>query len=121
MLESVKVGGINYQVELVDLTTQRDEEIGWQLGYCHFHKDLIEINSKISEQRQRQTLVHEMMHAIYEEAGVEQDEGNVDALAKVVYQVVKDNDVGWLNKPKYQTIETKDGAIQVPITEAWDK
>ena len=107
MLESVKVGGINYKVELVDLTTQRDDEIGWQLGYCHFHKDLIEINSMISEQRQRQTLVHEMMHAIYEEAGVEQDEGNVDALAKVLYQVLKDNDFSWLRNLESQNIVNK--------------
>lgn len=98
MLEEVKVGGINYQVELVDLTTQRDEELGMQLGYCHYHKDLIEVNSKISKQRQEQTLVHEMMHAIYEEAGVQQDEDNVDVLAKVLYQVLKDNDFSWLNK-----------------------
>ena len=104
MLESVKVGGINYKVELVDLTTQRDDEIGWQLGYCHFHKDLIEINSMISEQRQRQTLVHETMHAIYEEAGVEQDEGDVDALAKVLYQVLKDNDFSWLRNLESQNI-----------------
>ena len=107
MLDKIKVGGINYQVELVDLTTQRDEEIGWQLGYCHFHKDLIEINSMISEQRQRQTLVHEMMHAIYEEAGVEQDEGNVDALAKVLYQVLKDNDFSWLRNLESQNIINK--------------
>src|SRR5574344_1814076 len=117
MLESIKVGGINYTVELVDLTTQRDEEIGWQLGYCHFHKDLIEINSKISEQRQKQTLVHEMMHAIYEEAGVEQDEGNVDALAKVLYQVLKDNDFGWMQEKGFKEIKTKNGTVKIPIVD----
>lgn len=107
MLNQIKVGGITYDVHHVDLTTHRDEELGMQLGYCHFHNDLIETNSKISEQRKNQTLIHEMMHAMYEEAGLEQNEEEVDALAKVLFQVLQDNDFSWLKRHKQIYLDGK--------------
>lgn len=97
MLAKVRIGGITYDVELNDLTTPRDDEIGMQLGYCHFHKGLIEINSESTPQRQAQTLIHEITHAVFDEAGLEQDEDAVNRLSLVLYQVLKDNDFSWIN------------------------
>ncbi|MFN0604407.1 ImmA/IrrE family metallo-endopeptidase [Facklamia hominis] len=96
MLEKVKVGGIDYQVVLKDLDTRSDDQTGQQLGWCVVGDNLIEINSKAHETRQDQTLIHELTHAMFFEAGIEDDEDLVNRLGLILYQLLKDNDFSWL-------------------------
>lgn len=95
MLDKIKVAGIDYDVVLKDLSTRNDDEI--QLGFCIYSENKIEINDQVHVERQKQTLIHEMMHAIFQEAGIEDDEDIVNRLGLVLYQVLKDNDFSWLN------------------------
>lgn len=95
MVEQMKIGGMVYDIEFKEL--EADE--GVQLGWCKRTQALLEINNhNINEQLQRQTLIHEMTHAIFYEAGLdlENEEDIVNRVALVLYQVLKDNDFSWL-------------------------
>ena len=95
MVEQMKIGGMVYDIEFKEL--EADE--GVQLGWCKRAQALLEINNhNINEQLQQQTLIHEMTHAIFYEAGLdlENEEDIVNRVALVLYQVLKDNDFSWL-------------------------
>lgn len=98
MLDKIKVGGIDYQVVLKDLDTRGDDKNGQQLGWCVMGDNLIEINEKIHKTRQDQTLIHELTHAMFFEAGLEDEEELVNRLGLILYQVLKDNDFSWLRR-----------------------
>lgn len=114
MLERIKVGGINYTVELKDLSTRRDEENGKEFGWCVFDEDKIEINERLTQSRIEQVLIHELVHAIMYEAGLEQDEDVVNRIGLVLHQVLKDNDFSWIGKPQFYEVPTKDGSVKLP-------
>lgn len=87
--KEIKVGGIKYNVELVDYIDVAGER-NFQ-GMCHFDKAKIEVLKSLSEQRIEQTLIHELTHAIFYEAGYdEQNEDMVNRVGLVLHQVVKD-------------------------------
>ena len=96
MLDKIKVGGIAYDVEFKEL----DSTDGVQLGWCDYAKSKIEINNhNVSEQKQEQTIIHEMTHAIIHEAGLDLGDDEEDVVNKVglvLHQVLKDNDFNWL-------------------------
>lgn len=101
MLDKVKVGGITYDVEYKELEV--DDE-GVQLGWCKKTETLIEINNhNISEQLQEQTLIHEIMHAVFVGAGLEDEEDTVNRVSLVLHQVLKDNDFSWLRDKEVET------------------
>ena len=96
MLDKIKVGGMVYDVEFKEL----DSTDGVQLGWCDYAKSKIEINNhNVSEQKQEQTIIHEMTHAIIHEAGLDlgdDEEDVVNRVGLVLHQVLKDNDFNWL-------------------------
>ena len=98
MIDKIKVGGICYDVEFKEL----DSMDGIQLGWCEYAKSKIEINNhNISIQKQEQTIIHEMTHAIIHEAGLdfgEDEESIVNHISLTLHQVLKDNDFGWLQR-----------------------
>ena len=54
----------------------------------------IDIEPSMSESKKEQVFVHELVHAIFNEAGYdEQDEEMVNRLSIVLYQVLKQNDL----------------------------
>lgn len=62
------------------------------LGLCSHNDTTIQIKSNLSDSRKEEVFVHELLHAVLFEAGYyEQDEGLVDRAAKVLHQVLKDN------------------------------
>ena len=84
----VKVAGVEYDVEEVDGINDRYDV----LGQIHYTKGLIEIDSSINQHRKEQTLVHEILHACFFDAGFEeQDEDMINRVGIVLYQVLKDN------------------------------
>lgn len=66
MLEKIKIGGMEYQVNEVEFDKSDDDVI---LGECRFEKAEILINENLSDSRKEQTLFHEMVHAMLFEAG----------------------------------------------------
>lgn len=100
MVNHIKVAGITYKVVEKDLSTRHEESYGVEMGYCIVTDDTIEINESLTQERKEQTLIHEMTHAMFFEAGLSRDdeEDTVNRLSLVLYQVLKDNDFSWLRK-----------------------
>lgn len=86
--EVINIAGIDYTVRLVD---EIDDDPN-MMGSCVYQKTAIKIRNGMSDDKKNQTLVHEMLHACFNEAGFdEQDEDIVNRLGIVLYQVLKDN------------------------------
>lgn len=105
-MEKIKVGGMVYDVEFKEL----DSTDGVQLGWCDYAKSKIEINNhNVSEQKQKQTVIHEMTHAIMHESGVgfgDDEERVVNHIGLILHQVLRDNDFSWLRENNKRVTET---------------
>lgn len=86
----VKVGGIDYQIEVVDHLPH--EDAGYKWGECDYQKAKIQLWKELSKQKRKQTFIHELTHAIFHEAGIDdQDEDQINRVAIVLHQVLLDN------------------------------
>ena len=96
MLNKIKVGGLVY--DIVPTKWERKENGELQFGLYNASDTNILINESISEQVQNQTLIHEMTHAIFYEAGIELDneEELVNRISGVLYQILQDNDFSFI-------------------------
>lgn len=85
---SVNVVGVEYTVEIVEgLCVEHGVA-----GACHYDTSKIKIDSSLSESKKEQTFIHELTHAIFNEAGFEeQKESMINRLGIVLYQVLKQN------------------------------
>lgn len=103
----VKVAGIEYTVAEKDVV-----EIGENKNYqgaCRFVTSEIEILNSLSESRKEQVFVHELVHAILNEAGYdEHDEDMVNRVGIVLHQVIKDNYLYFGDK---EVLETKGAEV----------
>ena len=90
-MESVKVAGIEYNVKIKELV-DNDPNV---YGSCVYHDSHIEIRKGLSKERAEQTLIHELLHATFFEAGYRGDEYEelVERLSVVLHQVLKENDL----------------------------
>ncbi|MCM3789440.1 ImmA/IrrE family metallo-endopeptidase [Domibacillus indicus] len=89
MLENVKVGSINYDVQKVE---NMNEDFSL-LGQIHYHKGIIQLDETMSEDRKNQVLTHEVLHGVFYEAGFdEQEEDMIRRVGAVLHQVLKEND-----------------------------
>lgn len=84
----IDVAGIIYETKEVDgLAIKHD-----QWGKIYYDDCLIEIDSNMTDERKQQTFTHEMLHAIFAEAGYsEHDEEMITRVSNVLYQVLKNN------------------------------
>lgn len=82
----MKVAGVHYDIELVE-----DDE---KCGSCSYDSLILRVDPRLKVEKQQQVFVHELLHAIFYEAGyTEQDEEMIDRVSKVLFQVLKDNDL----------------------------
>lgn len=111
MIENVDINGINYKVEVVDkfemsdtdrvnfLKDGHDPNNMTKWGECTYEEASIKLWSGLSEQKKEQTLIHEMLHAVFHESGFEDhDEDEVNRLSITLYQVLKSNDFAFIRK-----------------------
>lgn len=85
---SINVAGINYEVKEVEGINDRFNT----LGMVNYARSMIEIDSDMSKSKLEQTFIHEVLHACFYEAGIEeQDEDVINRVGIVLYQVLKDN------------------------------
>lgn len=91
MMDKVQVGGITYSIVVQEyFKTPDDDRNLW--GYCDYEKNEIYIRASLSEQRRQQVLIHELTHAIFHEAGYnEQDEDMINRISLILHQVIKNN------------------------------
>jgi len=89
---SIRVAGIDYDViekDFVEIDGNRNYQ-----GSCCYTKAKIELLNSLSKDRKEQVLIHELVHAIFNEAGFDnQEEDVVNRLSIVLYQVLKDNNL----------------------------
>lgn len=86
----VNVAGIEYTVQYQEGLLKTHNLMGQVL----YPESTIEIDSSMSQSKKEQVFVHELVHAMFNEAGYEeQDEEMVNRLAIVLYQVLKQNDL----------------------------
>lgn len=86
---AVIIGGISYEIRMVD-ELMVDEQA---LGYIEFEKQLISIDPAIPDQRKAQTIIHEITHGIFYEAGMrEHEEELVDRLSIVLTRLIVETD-----------------------------
>jgi hypothetical protein len=88
--ETIKVGAIIYQI--VDVPGLHNETGEKYDGHILYSKEEIRLEADLASQTKRQTLWHEVIHAILIQAGHQKhDEGQVDALAYGIMNVLQDN------------------------------
>jgi len=88
----VNVAGIDYVVVYQDDMMKKHN----LMGEVVYPEAAITIDSSMCQHKKEQVFVHELVHAIFNEAGYqdqEQDEGMVNRLSIVLYQVLKQNDL----------------------------
>lgn len=92
--KKLKIGGFIYRVERDINVADHSNSFGTTVN----GKQVINVTNDVPLQKQEQTLIHEILHAIWfvyglKEAGFkpDQQENIVDALSQGLYQVLKDN------------------------------
>lgn len=96
MINQIKVGGVIYSIDIVPLVVV-DGNRNCQ-GSVDHNITAINILDAISEERRKEVLIHEMTHAIAHEANIDVSEESVVQFARVLYQVLQDNDFEWLKR-----------------------
>ena len=90
-MNSVKIGPITYDVKIVErLLNGGSGKLDGQISYS---RQLIELDSALCSDAQRQTLWHEIIHGILTQSGRHDGVSDdvIDALAYGVFGVIKDN------------------------------
>lgn len=86
----VKVAGVTYTVEEKDVVII-DGNANYA-GLCDYKDARIEILKEMNSERKEETFVHELFHAVLNEAGFDDhDEELVSRASRVLYQMLKDN------------------------------
>ena len=102
--KSVKIGNIVYEIRVTDDIITDGGAIAF--GRVSGWREEIEIHSKCSFTRMRESLIHEIVHAIESESGMsdgvilEDEEARVESWAKALLQFFRDNPkvVTWLQE-----------------------
>lgn len=89
-MKKVKVGGVTYKIKR-EKNLMHDQREAY--GSCDHKELVIKMNDSINDQRYNQTLIHEIMHAVFDEAGLDLDneEDIVNRISLVWYQVLIEN------------------------------
>jgi hypothetical protein len=101
---TIKVGGFQWTIEESKDVTHE----GSVFGTTHHHTQKLIIEPDISVQKKNQTILHEMMHAIWWQSGLdrmfgdlktdrENEERIIHALSMGLYQVLTDNNIDLKN------------------------
>lgn len=101
MLIPVKVGGVNYSIKMVD---KNDDDISeGNRGICYYEDLLIKIDKTLPKDLLKQTMYHELSHAICEQTSfnsmLEDKLGEngyeifIDNMGKVLYTLFHENNL----------------------------
>ena len=83
MIKKINILGESVKVKYRDMT--EDKVCGWYI----YDKKLIEINNKIPKDIQNVTLVHEIIHAVFDRAGILNAKVSHDIQEVICDQVAK--------------------------------
>ncbi len=90
----IEILGLDYEVEFVD-GYSREEELR---GRIIFTEGKIKIDSKLSEDQKKETLLHKILHGIAEGAGIEDklNEKTIHVLSRTLYSLFKNKYLDFL-------------------------
>jgi Zn-dependent peptidase ImmA (M78 family) len=91
MKKKLKILGMNYTIHYLEQPVLDGSVV---CGYCDPNEQVIVINSTKPDQAQRITLIHEILHAIFEALGFMEEYTNerlITSLATSLHQVFNDN------------------------------
>ena len=81
----MKIGGHQYKINLVGEMKVKNGSI---MGLHDCRTCTINIDKNLTESRQKETLIHEILHAVLTNAGFqEQDEHYIDTIANGLFQL----------------------------------
>lgn len=89
MTGTIKISGIDYSVDGFDTDVDRN-----LMGRLSYDTAQIYIRNDLPIDKKMETLLHEVMHAVYMNSGLQpgdEEEKVVTALSSGVYQFLKDN------------------------------
>lgn len=89
--KKVKVGAITYKVKQVDKVNRLDEVGYITTGLWEPLESVIYIDKNLEEQQKLHGFIHELIHAIFDHCGIEQDENKVDLIATALHMIIVDN------------------------------
>ena len=90
MSRKIKILSMEYEVKEVDNIEHGSDEI----GRIQHLDNLILIKRGINEERKKVVLIHEIIHAIFEQLGFSEEHDNehlINSLANSIYQVFTSN------------------------------
>lgn len=94
-INKINVGGVKYSVIVKkDLVDPESQQHVW--GYTDYGQSAIYIEKSLSSQHIKQTLIHELVHAMLWETGAIDsygDEKLVNPLGNMMYSVLHSNDL----------------------------
>lgn len=93
-LTTIKIGPVTYRIERILrlLGSNGDGKSIWLNGRVRSERALIELEAELPAEIQTIVIVHEIVHAILEQAGIEEHpEPAIVALGYGLVQVIRDN------------------------------
>ena len=93
-LTTVRIGPVTYRVERVLrlMGNNGDGSSTWLNGRVRYEKALIELEQELPAEVETIAIVHEIVHAVLEQAGIDDEpESIVVALGYGLVQVLRDN------------------------------
>lgn len=93
MLDKIKVGWKEYDVKLVEPSSTLTVNEGVCYGDIDYNKNLIQLNKNYSEEQQKATLIHEVLHGISEMYSLDLSEDTVTRLGNALYSTLKQNNL----------------------------
>ena len=115
-MKQVKVCGVTYDVEWDKEIVIIDGDAHY-IGSCDQNNTKIEILNELSQERKNQVFVHELTHAMLNEANYkEHDEELVERLSIILHQVLKDNDFNWIRNNQSVTEVFLNGKVVEKVT-----
>jgi|TARA_R100000995_G_scaffold56814_1_gene28154 Zn-dependent peptidase ImmA (M78 family) len=81
----LKIGGHLYKI--VELPLKHEDETKELYGRHMVKDNIILINKDIHQSRKQETLVHEVLHAIFYNYGLEHKENLIDAISNGLFQL----------------------------------
>lgn len=89
-IDKLKILATEYKVEEVEQIDKYQR----LLGQIEYAEQIIKIDKNISEDMKKETLIHEILHGVFEKLGYEElndDEQKVQSISSTLYLVLKEN------------------------------
>ncbi len=93
MKKQIKVFGLNYEIEEVDEIDSVEEGVIIAGQIQHLQQKIL-IRKDLSKERKKVTLLHEILHAIFQQLGFNEEHDNehlINSLSTALIQVLNDN------------------------------